>query len=236
MSLNIWRYDGDWKSRMERILEAVGRERPDMLFMQEVFDDQRHQGRDGSHQAEQLNRRLGYRNAAYDIVAQLSTEAGKPVDEPAFDGMLCLTDLEITGRGVIRLKRQEMDRHYRAVQVIQARAHGREVTFYHVHYSNTDEWGRMHLEETRDYARERGVEPIILGDLNILYPDVIREVMGPEFESSYDFKQYISYPSKGEVLDYIILPRKSFGFDSVRADYEGCSDHLALVADVHPKG
>jgi endonuclease/exonuclease/phosphatase family metal-dependent hydrolase len=38
MTLNIWRYDGDWNTRKPKIIEAILKEKPDIVFMQEVFD------------------------------------------------------------------------------------------------------------------------------------------------------------------------------------------------------
>ncbi len=40
MTFNIARYDYDWNTRKPKITDAVLKEKPDILFMQEVFDDQ----------------------------------------------------------------------------------------------------------------------------------------------------------------------------------------------------
>jgi len=232
MSLNIARYDYDWNARKPKIINAVLKENPDILFMQEVFDDQRHQGRDGQNQAEQLNEQLKYKNMVYDIVEQTVTEHGQDVEKLVFDGLLCLTNLPIAEHQIVRLAKAGSDRHYRAIQAIKILYSGKEVLFYHTHYSNTGDWSRLHLQETKEYLQNKEVYPIILGDLNILEPKVIKEVLGDSFECSYEIKKYVSFPSKNEVLDYIVLPKGRYVFNDVRCEYDNCSDHRALIADI----
>jgi endonuclease/exonuclease/phosphatase family metal-dependent hydrolase len=232
MTLNIWRYDGDWSTRKPHIIEAILAEKPDILFMQEVFDDQRHQEKDEPHQGEQLNKDLGYRHMIYDVSEQTITENKKDLNELVFDGLLCLTNMQILEHKVVRLKREDPDKHYRAIQIIKALWHGKEVVFYHAHYSNRADWSELHLRETRDYFITNSATPIILGDLNILEPQVIKKVLGDKFESSYELAEYISFPSKKQVLDYIIIPKDHYNFKKIRCEYDNCSDHCALIAEI----
>jgi endonuclease/exonuclease/phosphatase family metal-dependent hydrolase len=231
MTFNIARYDYNWNARKSRIIDAVLKEKPDIVFMQEVFDDQRHQDNDGPHQGEQLNEQLKYKNLIYDVVEQTITEHKQDVKKLVFDGLLCLTNLPVIEQRIVRLKKHESDRHYRAIQIIKVLYHGKEVLFYNTHYSNTNEWSKLHIEETRDYFTEKSELPIIVGDLNILNPEIIKEVLGNMLESSYDVKKYISFPSKNEVLDYILIPKKQ-KFIDVRCDYDNCSDHRPLIAEI----
>lgn len=233
MTLNIGRYDGsDWSARKTRIIDAVKKETPDVLFLQEVFDDQRHQTKDEPHQGQQLNIQLGYKNMLYDIVEQTINEHGQELKQLVFDGLLCLTDLPILEHKVVRLKREDADKHYRALQIVKVLWSGNEVLFYHVHYSNTEDWSRLHLQETREYFTTNNISPIILGDLNILEPQIIREVLGDKYKCSYDNKKYFSFPSKSQVLDYIVIPTEQYSFESVKCDYDNCSDHRALIAEI----
>jgi endonuclease/exonuclease/phosphatase family metal-dependent hydrolase len=225
MSLNIWRYDGDWSSRRQHIIDAILLEKPDIIFMQEVFDDQRHQTKDGPHQAKQLNKGLGYQHMIYDVMEQTITEHKEDVKELVFDGLLCLTNMQIIEHKVVRLKREETDKHHRAIQIIKVFWKGKEVVFYHTHYSNTNEWSELHLMETRDYFITGQEMPIILGDLNILEPAVIKKVLGDKFQSSYELGEYVSFPSKNQVLDYIVIPKDLYKFKTVRCEY----DNLFLI-------
>jgi endonuclease/exonuclease/phosphatase family metal-dependent hydrolase len=232
MTFNIARYDFDWNARKPKIIDAVLKEKPDILFMQEVFDDQRYQDKDGQNQADQLNEYFKYKNMIYDIVEQTITEHGQDVKKLVFDGLLCLTSLPIIEHKIVRLKREDTDKHYRAIQIIKILLDGKEILFYHTHYSNTNEWSKLHLQETKEYLLSKKVYPIILGDLNILKPEVIKEVIGDKFECSYDIKQYVSFPSKGEVLDYVAIPKGIYKFNDVRCDYDNCSDHRALIVEI----
>lgn len=232
MTFNIWRYDGDWSKRKPNIIEAVKKENPDILFMQEVFDDQRHQTKDGPHQGEQLNKELGYKNLLYDIVEQTVNEHKEELKQLVFDGLLCLTNLPVLEHKIVRLKREDADKHYRAIQIIKVLWDGKEVLFYHTHYSNTNEWSKLHLQETKEYLISKKINPIVIGDLNILKPEVIKEVLGDKFECSYDIKQYASFPSKNEVLDYVVIPKGLYKFNDIRCEYDNCSDHRALIVDI----
>lgn len=233
MTFNIARYDFDWNARKPKIIDAVLKEKPDILFMQEVFDDQRYQSKDGQNQAGQLNEHFKYKNIIYDVVEQTVTEHGQEVKKLVFDGLLCLTNLPIIEHKMVRLKREDADRHYRAIQIIKVLLDGKEVLFYHTHYSNTNEWSKLHLQETKEYLMDKKVYPIIVGDLNILKPEVIKEVLLDKFECSYDIKQYVSFPSKNEVLDYVVVPKGLYKFNDIRCDYDNCSDHRALIVDIN---
>lgn len=232
MTFNIARYDFDWDTRKTKIVDAVFKEKPDILFMEEVFDDQRHQTKDGQHQGEQLNEQFKYKNMVFDIVEQIVAEHGQDVKKLVFDGLLCLTNLPILEHKIIRLKREDSDRHYRAIQIIKVLYSSKEILFYHTHYSNTNEWSKLHLQETKEYLLNKKVSPIILGDLNILEPKAIKEVMGDLFECSYEIKRYVSFPSKNEVLDYVVLPKEQYKFNDVKCDYDNCSDHRSLIVDI----
>ncbi len=232
MTFNIARYDFDWDTRKPKIIDAVLKEKPDILFMQEVFDDQRYQSKDGQNQAGQLNEFFNYKNMMYDIVEQTITEHGQDVKQLVFDGLLCLTNLPIIEHKIVRLKRENADKHYRAIQIIKVLWSEKEVLFYHTHYSNTDEWSKLHLQDTKEYLLDKKVSPIVVGDLNISKPEIIKEVLVDKFECSYDIKQYTSFPSKNEVLDYIVIPKGHYKFDDIRCDYDNCSDHRSLIAEI----
>jgi hypothetical protein len=168
----------------------------------------------------------------YNIIEQHIWENNKMVKELVFDGLLCLTNLQVLENKVVHLKKQENDKHYRAIQIIKILWQESEITFYHTHYSNTNEWSKLHLQETKEYLMGKKVYPIIVGDLNILKPEVIKEVLVDKFECSYDIKQYVSFPSKNEVLDYVVVPKGLYKFNDIRCDYDNCSDHLALIVDI----
>lgn len=232
MTFNIWNYDGNWNKRKSLIISAVKKENPDILFMQEVFDDTRYQKSDGLNQAEQLKAKLNYRNSIYDIIEQIISIHTK-FSKLTLYGKLCLTNLPISEHRLMRLKRENDDKHYRAIQIIKVIYQEKEVLFYHVHFSNRNDWSKLHLEETKAYLLKNRKNPIILGDFNILKPDIVKNTLGNNYLSSYEFRKYISYPSKKEVLDYIALPKKYYKFKSLKCGgYDGSSDHRPLIANI----
>jgi len=235
MSLNIEQYQDNWKARKSRIIEAIMKESPDVLFLQEVSDDRRHQVKDGLHQGAQLNSKLRYRTLIYDIMEQRRSEKGVEINSQVFDGLACLTNLQVVFHRVMRLKKEREDRHYRGVQIVKVIYNGKEVLFYNVHYSNASKWSYLHFNETKRYWNSKKALPILVGDLNILNPKTVTRMAGRQFESSYDFKNYVSFPSKGEVPDYILIPRQLYSFKSVRCGYDNCSDHRALIAEIKIK-
>jgi endonuclease/exonuclease/phosphatase family metal-dependent hydrolase len=231
LTLNIWRYEGNWPERKKKIISTINKEKPDFVFLQEVFDDQRHQTPDDSNQLKQLNKEIKFKHAFFDVAEQLTTEYGKSIKEFVLDGLGCLTNLP-SENSTIRLKKEEKDKHYRTIQVVKTNIHGKEYVFYHTHYSNTNEWSKLHLIETLEHAKRRNENPIIVGDLNILYPEVIEEVCSKDYKCSYQVKKYVSFPSKNEVLDYVVIPQ-NMSFESVECLGDGLSDHKALVVQIN---
>ena len=231
MTFNIGNYDGDWVKRKSLIIESVKKEKPDILFMQEVFDDQRYQENDGPNQAEQISSSLDYKNVFYNVTEQIIS-AHVNHSELVLDGLLCLTNLPVLENRLVHLERQNDDKHYRSIQVIKVISANKEILFYNTHYSNRDDWAKLHLQETKRYLTKKKENPIILGDLNIMKSEIITGVLGDDFECSYDFKNYISFPSKNEVLDYVVIPKKLYKFNNVECNCDNCSDHRALIIDI----
>ena len=239
MSLNIGGYgfeaksSEEWEIRKINLVNAVKIEKPDVLFLEEVVDNQKYQLADGLNQAQQLNKELNYEHSIYDVVEQIFGYGGRALDYQVFDSLLCLTNLDIIEHRLFRLKKVETDKHYRAVQIIKVIFLGKEVLFYHIHYSNKNDWSKLHLEETKNYFINKAENPIIVGDLNISNPAIIKEILGNNFQYSYDFKKYSSFPSKDEVLDYSIIPNGHYIFNEIKCGYDGCSDHRALITKIN---
>ena len=232
MTLNIERYDHDWPERKKNIIRRIKKEKPDIVFMQEVFDDTRYQKPGGDNQLTQLNKELKYKHTLLDIAEQV-VQHGNPVTKPVFDCLGCLTNLPVCKHAAIHLEKKENDRHFRAVQIIGLQLHGEDITFYNAHYSNNDD-SELQLKETMKIAEARKEQPIILGDLNILSPEIVAKACGKKYICSYDVKKYISIPSKNETLDYIIIP-KNMKFKSIICDGDGYSDHRPLTAEIETK-
>jgi|SRR3989344_743519 len=227
LSLNLWRFYGNWEERKINILKNIQENKPDLIFLQECFDDGR-QGIDYKNQAKILNEELKYSGCNYSIAEMLLSEGGVPLKTTVFDGLGMISNLKIKSVNEMRLKKHETDRHFRIIQRIVLEKDNKEIIVYHTHFSNKEDLSKWHLEETIVMAKKESNLPIILGDLNILNPQVILNLTSDLFESSYTFKPYISLPSKKEVLDYVLIPKNKFKFLEVDCQEEGLSDHSPL--------
>jgi endonuclease/exonuclease/phosphatase family metal-dependent hydrolase len=229
LTLNIWRYDGDWKKREPKIIDFIEKENPDFIFLQEVFDDSRY-NKLGNNQALQLNSKLKFKNVIYNIAEKLKTEHKQKIKVPVFDGLACFTNNEILKINNIKLKKRKEDRHFRIIQRIESKINGKRLLFYHTHFSNRDDWAIFHLKETLNKAKKEKIHPIILGDLNIINTLDLSNTTKKDYSNSYIFKKYNSFPKKKETLDYILIPKRNFKFVDVKCNKNSLSDHNPLLS------
>ncbi|MBU0930302.1 MAG: endonuclease/exonuclease/phosphatase family protein [Nanoarchaeota archaeon] len=234
ISLNIWRYDGNWQKRKPKIIEFIKKENPDAIFLQEVFDDSRH-NKLGNNQALQLNSELKFKTLIYNIAEKLKTEHKQKINVLVFDGLACLTNHKILNKGIIKLKKQFDDKHYRIIQKVKININGKNIIFYHTHFSNRDDWAIIHLRETIKKAEKEKKLPIIIGDLNMINTKDLTNNSKSKYKNSYEFKKYYSFPQKKETLDYILIPKNNFKFIKVKCSTKGMSDHKALIGVIEKK-
>ena len=228
LSLNIFRYYQDWETRKLKILKFINEVNPDIVFLQECFDDSRH-NKLGDNQGIQLNKELGFNSCLFSVAEKIKSEGGKDIDVPAYDGLCVLTNLPITKKKDIMLKQAEDDKHIRIVQNIVVEKNNQNINIFHTHFSNRDDLARNHLIETIEIAKQEPNFPIILGDLNIRIPEDTIKFSSEEYKSSWEIEKYISFPSKGETLDYALIPKKNYTFDKISCLGEDLSDHKALL-------
>jgi len=231
LTLNLYRYYDDWERRKALIVRYIKEQKPDIVLLQECFDDKRHHVK---NQAVQLNDFLKFKECVYSVAERLRTENGVELNVPVFDGLACLSKFEIVESDQISLKKQVDDRHSRIIQRLVFLVNGSELVVYHTHFSNRDDWARMHLEESLVHAKSEASIPVIAGDLNIKRTDDILELSEYDFRTSWDVKRYVSLPSKSEVLDYVLIP-KTMGFVHIICDRDGLSDHRPLIVDIKIK-
>lgn len=230
ITLNIGRYSKDWDKRKIKIIDFIKKEKPDILFLQEVFDDSRYNIL-GDNQAKQLNKELKFKNVLYDVVEKVETEHKKPVEVPVFDGLACFTNHEILNKKLIKLKRQEDDRHFRAIQEVEIKFNDNKLTFFHTHFSNRDDWALSHLKETLEIIN-RNLLPVIVGDLNIKKTDDLINLCKDTYSISYEFKEYYSFSEKEETLDYVLIPKNQFKFVKLECNINDISDHKPLIVTI----
>ncbi|MBU2639126.1 MAG: endonuclease/exonuclease/phosphatase family protein [Nanoarchaeota archaeon] len=231
LTLNLYRYYENWEKRKNLIVKYIQEQNPGIIFLQECFDDARY-NTPKNNQAIQLNKKLNYKECVYDIAEKLCTEREKPITASVFDGLGCLSRFEIIEKNKISLKKSKDDKHFRIIQRFLFKINKKKFLFYHTHYSNRDGWAREHLKETIQLANKEKLQPIIVGDLNIRLTEDIQKFTKSKYLNSWEIKDYISYPSEEEVLDYVLIP-KTMKFINILCDKDGLSDHRPLVVEIN---
>lgn len=234
LSLNIFRYYQDWETRKTKIINFIEEVKPDIVVLQECFDDSRY-NKKGNNQGIQLNKELNFKNCVYSIAEKLKSEGGKLIGVPVYDGLCLLTNLSIIEHSDIKLKKAVDDRHDRIIQRIVLSKNNHELILFHTHFSNRDDWAKNHLEETINLAKKETGLPIIVGDLNIKVQENIMKIAGEDYDSSWFIKKYISFPSEGEAFDYVLLPKIGYIFENISCLGDCLSDHKALIAIISKK-
>src|SRR3989344_6002711 len=228
LSLNIWNYT-NYKERKPKIIEFIKKQNPDVLVLQEVRDDIDFNEK-GNDQAKQLQKELDYPYYEFYAVTDKQKERPEKYNRYCIEGTAIFSKFPIKKVEKIQLTKQPEDRYTCGNLHITIQAK-KKIDIIGVHFSNSNLFSLLHLIETLKYARDKKIKPIIVGDFNILHPNWLADVVSSEYLDSYNFKKYISYPSKNETLDYIVIP-KEFSFVSLDCSTEELSDHRALIAEI----
>jgi endonuclease/exonuclease/phosphatase family metal-dependent hydrolase len=229
LDLNIWNYE-NFKERKPKIIRLIKEQDPDIVTLQEVSDDLKF-NKEGENQAQQLNRKLNYPYFAFYLVSNMQKESPNTFGDRKYtSGNAILSKYPILKVVKKRLKKQKNDKHHRGILHAKIKV-DKTYDIIVVHFSNNKIFSLPHLSETLDYVKKRKIAPIIIGDFNILEPLEVTRLAKTKYESSYIYKKYISYPSKKEVLDYILIP-KELRFKSFKCLNDNVSDHRALVAEI----
>ena len=227
-NLNLWNYT-NWKERELKILEIIKKQNPDVITLQEVRDDiQFNKKRD--NQAKQLNRELNYPYYAFYPVTDKQKERPEKYKNYCIDGTAVLSKFPILKVERKKLQKHKQDRYTCGNLYAKIKAE-KIIDLIVVHFSNSNYFSLLHLLETLKDVKKRGIKPIIIGDFNIIDSYVLHELTENEFYSSLKFKKYISYPTKNETLDYVLIPKK-FKFRSFECLTDNLSDHRALVVKI----
>jgi endonuclease/exonuclease/phosphatase family metal-dependent hydrolase len=173
-----------------------------------------------------LNRILAkpYKYSSVSVTKFYRPRAGDPFRE----GLAVLSRFPIVRTESLALYQAEDDKHVRTIQNVDLDSRDEEIKISNVHFSNNAH-SMEQLRETLSIFDTRGEERIVVGDFNIFELGESRADYGEKYSSSVDFSKYISYPSQGQTLDYVLLPLK-YTFSSVDV-LEGLSDHNALIVD-----
>jgi len=228
ISLNIWNY-ALYQERKPKIIKFIKKQNPDVLVLQEIRDDTDFNVK-GNDQAKQLNLELKYPYYEFYAVTDKQKERPEKYRRYCIEGTAIFSKFPIENVRKIELTKQPDDRYTCGNLHVTINAN-KKIHIIGVHFSNSNLFSLLHLIETLKYALDNKIKPIIVGDFNILHPNWLADVVSSEYLDSYNFKKYISYPSKNETLDYIVIP-KEFSFVSLDCSTEELSDHRALIAEI----
>ncbi|HEX9679213.1 MAG TPA: endonuclease/exonuclease/phosphatase family protein [Candidatus Saccharimonadales bacterium] len=221
VSLNIGG-NNDFASRLESITGYLSRSSPDVTCLQEVMLQE-----DASpySQARQINNVLNFPHITELITRYYVTSKGDAYKE----GLAIISKHPLSNvEGFTHVKMPD-DKHQRIALLAEVETDSGTIRLANAHFSN-NEYSRMQLSELTDLLSARHEQRIIIGDFN-MSPEDVSQLAGDGYQSSRDFKEYVSYPSKSETLDYALVPN-GFSYKSVSADDTQLSDHAPLTVEI----
>ncbi len=223
VSLNLAGYK-DWQSREQKVVDFFNEANPDMLLLQEVHFDAKVSA---LNQAVSLNALLArpFTHSQTTISNFYQTSSGRIYRE----GLSVLSAFPIENSEVVVLNKNHDDKHPRIVQNIDIEVGGKSIHLSNIHLSD-NKYSVEQFEEFLGILKAREERRIIAGDFNIFRLQDYAQLYGSEYVASIDFKDYVSFPSEGNTLDYILTP-KAAQFTSLKA-VDGLSDHSALLFEI----
>jgi endonuclease/exonuclease/phosphatase family metal-dependent hydrolase len=231
LNLNIWNYN-DWGKRKPKILSFIRKNKPDIIALQEVRDDAKF-NKKGDNQAKQINRELNYPYYAFYPVTDKQKERPEKYKNYCIEGTAVLSKFPIIKIERKKLEKHKDDRYTCGNLYVKIKAE-KTIDLIVVHFSNSNYFSLLHLLETLKEIKKKKINPIIVGDFNIIDSYVLHDLTEGEYKSSLKFKKYISYPPANYTLDYILIP-KNFKFKSFQCLGDDLSDHKALLAEIEVK-
>lgn len=220
VSLNLSGYK-DWVMRAPQVIDFLNKVDADFVFFQEVRLDL-----DISPlaQSDLINSSLA--SPLPYTSSSISRYYEPSVDKPYREGLAVLSRHPILKEETLALTKASDDKHQRIIQNLDIDVAGEVIRFSNIHLSNNHNSNNQ-LKEVLSIFDSRNEKRIIVGDFNIPDLDSHSQTLDDEYTISTKFSNYISYPSKNQTLDYILLP-PGFSCKSLKT-VDDLSDHSALV-------
>ncbi len=229
LNLNLWNYN-NFEKRKPLIVKFLQEQDPEIITFQEVRDDRKYNSKN-NNQGQQINKLLKYPSLKFIKTMDVNKVNKKKGEPPCFEGVATLSKYPFTKSKRFKLKQHHDDKFTRAILWTKLK----NIDIFNVHYSPNDLFSRLHLEETFSIAEDLNIHPVIIGDFNIRYPNIVEEAIhkyGNNYISSRTIKNYISYPLEEYTLDYILIP-KHIRINSFSCVGNNLSDHKALILDIN---
>lgn len=236
MNLNVWNYN-KFDERKKLIVDFIKKHNPNVIAFQEIRDDSRKNTK-GNNQLQQLNWYLKYPYSAFFETMDVNS-VNKALNDPKYDpsnprikeGVGLLSKFKIVQSYGRMLKQHSKDKYTRGILCVKIKSE-QLIDIFVVHYSANDLFSKLHLQETIKFAKQKKVEPIILGDFNMRKIEIAHKIASRDYTVSRDTFRYYSFPAKKETLDYILIPKK-YSFKSFKSTGTKISDHNALIAEIN---
>ncbi|MFC1685627.1 endonuclease/exonuclease/phosphatase family protein [Nanoarchaeota archaeon] len=239
LTLNIWRYFG-WKERKKALIEFLKKENPDIICLQEVNNDPKF-NEGNANQAELIAKALNYKYWAFAPISRMEKWNGVPLDREVWMGDAIISKSPINEETHHILKRYPQNGDGKDFGFLHTKiaVDYEEIDVVSVHFANNDKSSKLHLKETLDWCKRKGIKPIIAGDFNMIKTKNL-EIADKEYEISYKIKKYLSFPptpfSYNKVpvtLDYIITNKERFKIKSIECKEKvNVSDHKPVISKI----
>lgn len=227
MTLNYWRYY-ELDQRLANIINAIQREKPDVICFQEMQIDSSHSP---FSQVELLKSKLsGWDFSLHSTIYAKTHQRGSKLPQPVQHGMAVLSRCPIINSFEYYLSLSEEETEPRSILCFDIKLNIDTVKLANIHFANREKWAKAQLEEFLNYLNSRKERRIMAGDFNSYQLSQYQPIYHG-YTSSYDIKPYISYPKDNWCLDYVLIP-DSYKFTGIKLLDEYLSDHKGLIADI----
>ena len=231
LNLNLWNYN-NFEKRKPFIIDFIKKHKPDIIIFQEVRDDLEF-NKEGENQAKQINKSLKFPFELFCPVTDKRNERPEKYKLQCLEGTAILSKFPIMNHEIIQLKKYDDCIYSRGNVCFKIKAE-KEIDFIAVHFAPNEIHSKLDLKETLDYVEKKKISSIIVGDFNFIDSNLLFDLTKENFMSSYEFKNYISYPKANFTLDYILIPNE-FSFRSFQCLGTNLSDHKVLIAEIELK-
>lgn len=227
LTINLWRYY-DFNIRFSNIIRILKDKNPDIVFLQEVQIDTNFSP---FSQVELIKEQLSeYHYSIHSTIYLKEFQAGKKLNKPIQHGMAILSKYPILNSFEYFVSKNENETEPRSILCFDIKIESKIYKFANIHFANKENWAKNQLEEFLIFIHSRGEKRIMAGDFNMYDLSRYNNIFDG-YSSSYDYKNYISYPKDNWCLDYILIPNNfKFTYLEILEDY--ISDHKSLLAHV----
>jgi len=224
ISLNLCGYK-NWDIRRQFIISFLNNNADsDIVLFQEVrFDHSIGENSESTFINNLLKYPYSYSSTS--ISRFYRSSGGQPYKE----GLSILSKFPIVSSEEIILTQAPDDKHTRFMLNVDINMNGEIIKITNIHLSNNTHSCEQ-LKELLDIFNERKENRIIAGDFNIFQLGDFSSLYDKKYKNSFDFENYISFPSENQTLDYFLIPG-DYHFESVET-VGYVSGHNALIVEL----